>query len=167
MFIEGTAFNSCVSVRYYNSVTGRWLAKDPSKFEGKDTNLYRYSRNDPFNLVDFNGKKAIGITCAVLSGAISAYQYYQSRKTALEIEKYQQEIVQFENEKTQAQFDLLKGNKTSSCGKDNEKIISEVNEVIPDVRADIKDALERQSDINQNALFFTSLATACVILSPI
>jgi len=31
---------------------GRWPAKDPIGFDGGDTGLYRYARNDPVNLVD-------------------------------------------------------------------------------------------------------------------
>lgn len=41
--------------RDYMSYTGRWLTKDPISFEGKMTNLYGYSFNDPVNFLDING----------------------------------------------------------------------------------------------------------------
>ena len=42
--------------RDYDSETGRWTAKDPIRFEGKDTNLYGYVLSDPVNRKDINGK---------------------------------------------------------------------------------------------------------------
>src|SRR5690606_1689899 len=33
----------------------RWLAKDPIRFDGGDTNLYGYVLNDPVNFVDMEG----------------------------------------------------------------------------------------------------------------
>jgi len=41
--------------RDYNPVTGRWMQKDPSGFNGGDTNLYRYVHNDPINFFDPTG----------------------------------------------------------------------------------------------------------------
>ena len=41
--------------RDYEAETGRWTAKDPIRFEGKDTNLYRYVQNDPINFYDPTG----------------------------------------------------------------------------------------------------------------
>ncbi|MFP5387622.1 MAG: RHS repeat domain-containing protein, partial [Bacteriovoracia bacterium] len=41
--------------RDYNPETGRFISKDPIGFRGGDTNLYRYVRNDPVNLVDPSG----------------------------------------------------------------------------------------------------------------
>jgi RHS repeat-associated protein len=39
--------------RDYDPTVGRWTAKDPILFTGRDTNLYGYVLNDPVNLVDF------------------------------------------------------------------------------------------------------------------
>lgn len=41
--------------RDYDSSTGRWTAKNPIKFSGGDTSLYRYALGDPLNRVDSNG----------------------------------------------------------------------------------------------------------------
>jgi RHS repeat-associated protein len=41
--------------RDYDSVTGRWVTKDPILFAGGDTNLYAYASNDPINHHDSNG----------------------------------------------------------------------------------------------------------------
>ncbi len=38
--------------RDYDPDTGRWTAKDPIFFPGRDTNLYGYVLNNPVNLVD-------------------------------------------------------------------------------------------------------------------
>lgn len=38
--------------REYDPEIGRWLSKDPIKFEGGDTNLYGYVLQDPINLTD-------------------------------------------------------------------------------------------------------------------
>jgi RHS repeat-associated protein len=43
--------------RDYDSVTGRWMAKDPLGFGGGDTNLYTYCGGDPINLVDLDGRE--------------------------------------------------------------------------------------------------------------
>ncbi len=43
--------------RYYEAAVGRFLGEDPSRFEGEDSNLYRYVRNGPINFVDPTGKK--------------------------------------------------------------------------------------------------------------
>ncbi|MBL0122657.1 MAG: hypothetical protein IPP88_07950 [Betaproteobacteria bacterium] len=41
--------------RDYDAETGRWTAKDPITFAGRDTNLYAYVRGDPVNAVDVDG----------------------------------------------------------------------------------------------------------------
>jgi RHS repeat-associated protein len=42
--------------RYLDPHTGRFLSEDPSGFASGDTNLYRYSGNDPVNRVDPSGR---------------------------------------------------------------------------------------------------------------
>lgn len=42
--------------RDLDSSVGRWTAKDPVGFAGRDANLYRYVRNSPVNLVDHRGR---------------------------------------------------------------------------------------------------------------
>ena len=46
--------------RDYDSVTGRWTAKDPILFQGGQENLYVYVNNDPVNFVDPEGMARIG-----------------------------------------------------------------------------------------------------------
>lgn len=43
------------SYRHYDPSTGRWLSKDPIRFDGGDTNLYGYVMQDPINLKNSNG----------------------------------------------------------------------------------------------------------------
>jgi RHS repeat-associated protein len=43
--------------RDYDAVTGRWTAKDPSVWEGGQTNLYAYAQNDAVNKLDNTGKR--------------------------------------------------------------------------------------------------------------
>lgn len=45
--------------RDYDAQSGRWLSKDPIRFNGRDTNLYGYVLQDPVNLIDPNGEDAI------------------------------------------------------------------------------------------------------------
>lgn len=42
-------------VRDYDPSIGRWLQKDPIKFQGGTTNLYEYCGNDSLNCVDSSG----------------------------------------------------------------------------------------------------------------
>src|SRR5262249_48598282 len=42
--------------RDYDAETGRWTAKDPILFDGRDPNLYGYVINDPINGLDPYGK---------------------------------------------------------------------------------------------------------------
>jgi len=41
--------------REYDAQLGRWVSKDPIKFDGGDTNLYRYASLDPINEKDISG----------------------------------------------------------------------------------------------------------------
>ena len=41
--------------RDYDAETGRWLSKDPIRFNGGDANLYGYVLQDPVNLIDPTG----------------------------------------------------------------------------------------------------------------
>jgi RHS repeat-associated protein len=44
--------------RDYDPQTGRWTAKDPISFVGRDANLYTYCASDPVNLIDRDGNIA-------------------------------------------------------------------------------------------------------------
>ena len=56
--------------RDYDPVTGRWTAKDPIRFGGRDTNLFGYVQNDPVNFVD-----PLGLFKLCISGNASALNY--------------------------------------------------------------------------------------------
>ena len=45
--------------RDYDAETGRWTAKDPILFAGRQANLYAYVRNDPLNLRDPDGLQSL------------------------------------------------------------------------------------------------------------
>ena len=54
--------------RDYDPETGRWTAKDPTRFDGGDTNLYAYVGNDPINSTDAAGMGPIGFAQCLLAG---------------------------------------------------------------------------------------------------
>ena len=41
--------------RDYDGIAGRWICKDPIRFEGKQSNLFCYVNNNPINQYDING----------------------------------------------------------------------------------------------------------------
>lgn len=47
-----------ISGRYYDPSQGRFIQKDPIGLNGKDTNLYRYVRNNPTKFKDPRGLSA-------------------------------------------------------------------------------------------------------------
>jgi len=53
-FDTSTALQNNIN-RWYDPTTGRWLSQDPIGFNGSDTNLYRYVKNNLLNQLDFNG----------------------------------------------------------------------------------------------------------------
>ncbi len=51
--------------RDYDPVVGRWMAKDPIRFAGGDTNIYAYVGNDPVNRIDPSGKLDSGAAVTI------------------------------------------------------------------------------------------------------
>ena len=47
--------------RDYDAETGRWTAKDPIAFAGRDTNLYAYVGGDPANFIDSTGLRGVPV----------------------------------------------------------------------------------------------------------
>jgi RHS repeat-associated protein len=45
--------------RDYDAETGRWTAKDPIRFKGRDSNLYGYVLSDPINWIDPMGLRPL------------------------------------------------------------------------------------------------------------
>ncbi|WP_367156177.1 PKD domain-containing protein [Methylomonas sp. HYX-M1] len=43
--------------RDYDALSGRWTNKDPVRFNSHESSFYKYSSNDPINLVDYFGLK--------------------------------------------------------------------------------------------------------------
>jgi RHS repeat-associated protein len=69
--------------RDYDSLVGRWTAKDPIRFRGGDGNLYAYVFNRPAFLVDPDGRRvlAIGVGAAgqlIFGGEVAWYGVYDS-----------------------------------------------------------------------------------------
>ena len=62
--------------REYYPTSGRWMQKDPLRFEGGQTNLYAYAGNDPVNHADRTGKIFFldTILCAYYSWRMSDTQ---------------------------------------------------------------------------------------------
>jgi RHS repeat-associated protein len=58
--------------RDYDPSAGRWLDKDPIRFEGKQSNFYVYVGNDPVNSIDPNGKLNVGMGMLVFGACTSA-----------------------------------------------------------------------------------------------
>jgi RHS repeat-associated protein len=46
--------------RYYDSMDGKFVSKDPIGFKGGDVNLFAYTKNNPINYKDPSGKSMIG-----------------------------------------------------------------------------------------------------------
>jgi len=49
--------------RDYDSTIGRWVSKDPIRFDGGDANVYLYARGDPINYRDETGLLWCEIAC--------------------------------------------------------------------------------------------------------
>lgn len=72
------------SYRHFDPETGRWLSKDPIRFDGKDTNLYGYVMQDPINFIDPEGTEAIytqiGFSDCVMVSMNNAFYYNKPNK---------------------------------------------------------------------------------------
>ncbi len=70
--------------RDYDPEIGRWLAKDPIRFEGKQNNFYAYVENDPINYADPNGKVTWWVAGGVFLGLGIAWdvgkEWYDGRQ---------------------------------------------------------------------------------------
>ncbi len=64
--------------RDYDAVVGRWMSKDPVRFDGEDTNLFGYCVSDPINYFDPEGLLFFGLINAGESWGLEAAQYYAS-----------------------------------------------------------------------------------------
>lgn len=57
--------------RFYDSRLGRFVSMDPIGLQGRDTNIYRYTFNNPVSLVDPEGTAAPILGLSLASGGIS------------------------------------------------------------------------------------------------
>jgi len=62
--------------RDYDSWAGRWTAKDPVLFEGKDANLYRYVKNKPLFYLDPFGLEYVGPSSSGTGTTVSGQDPY-------------------------------------------------------------------------------------------
>lgn len=51
--------------RYYSAGLGRFVSRDPIRFDDRDINIYRFTKNDPFGSRDYLGLEACcdGVSC--------------------------------------------------------------------------------------------------------
>jgi RHS repeat-associated protein len=59
--------------RDYDGKIGRWLTKDPIRFDGGTPNLYEYTFNDPVNFVDPEGEKVVQGFILAAGGVVAIY----------------------------------------------------------------------------------------------
>ncbi len=60
--------------RDYDAETGRWTARDPLGFGGRDSNLYAYALGDPVNVTDPEGR--VGLPGLLAAAAVVALVWY-------------------------------------------------------------------------------------------
>lgn len=58
--------------RDYDPRVGRWVSKDPIRFDATGTNLYAYALSDPVNVIDSNGLNPIVIIGICAGGGCEA-----------------------------------------------------------------------------------------------
>jgi RHS repeat-associated protein len=79
--------------RDYDPDTGRWTAKDPILFKGRQADLYGYVQNNPVNWVDPDGRGPILFRiCLALAAADAGYTIYELDKYAKEQEEISKKI---------------------------------------------------------------------------
>lgn len=89
--------------RFYSPTVGRFLQEDPTKFGGRDSNLYRYTYNQPTNLTDPTGEVAAleygvlntiatlrradkkrGTPCKIAKAVNASFSYFDSLAAIIE-----------------------------------------------------------------------------------
>ena len=72
-----------VRARHLDTASGRWASRDPLNFGGGDTNLYRYSSDNPARFVDPSGLTAAPSTCQQILDCL-----YQTRPSCTQKGKH-------------------------------------------------------------------------------
>lgn len=66
--------------RDYDAEVGRWLSREAALFVGKSINLYQYSKSDPINYIDRDGRNPYLIGAAIFVGGIIVHDLYNKFK---------------------------------------------------------------------------------------
>lgn len=71
--------------RDYDPSVGRWTAKDPLRFDGRDSNLFAYVANDPVDFIDPSGQVIFNVGLAfagaLAGGIVNGVNAYVSGKS--------------------------------------------------------------------------------------
>ena len=70
--------------RDYDAMIGRWTAKDPIGFMGKNINLYIYIANNPLNSIDITGRQSAANLVEQLNIVVQAYLNTKKYKKDME-----------------------------------------------------------------------------------
>jgi RHS repeat-associated protein len=63
--------------RDYDGQVGRWVSKDPILFEGGQANLYSYVYNEPLNVIDPEGTRAVGGAVVLVGVGLGVWALYK------------------------------------------------------------------------------------------
>jgi RHS repeat-associated protein len=77
--------------RVYSPTLGRFLQTDPVGYEDQ-VNLYAYVANDPINLVDSNGERAVAWAVRLVKGGVQKTKAFVDKRHAIEARRRGEEV---------------------------------------------------------------------------